>query len=122
MEPEKIIEVVYDYYKLDVSLAKSKDRHGEIIKAKHIAIYFMCCYARLSLENISWYFDYTPPSGHCSVIHARQSVKNRMDTENDYRQEIITIDLTLQNIKSDRSYEELAYQENDFYELITAKS
>ena len=119
MTPEKIIEVVYDFYNADPSDVKAKDQRRETIRNKYTAIYFLCRYTSLTQEAISWLFGHTPPNGHCTVINALKNVENWRGTEKDYNNEITDIDKMFstnrKKLQRQKQVNEEVFQENDWY-------
>ena len=92
-------------------------RKGELIKCKHIAIYFVKQYTNLTLSGIGNYFP--GRSGrfdHASVLHAVNSVKNQYETNRLYRAEIDELVKRLDNMIEDtRDVYIEVFMENDFY-------
>ena len=113
-KPIEIIEVVYRYFDMDISFMHLKNRIGAIIKVKHIAMYFLCRYTPMTLDDIGLYFGYKLPGAHCVVINAKNSVNNQCSYNISYYEDIKRIDEILANMNNEIPKGGF-FQENDFY-------
>lgn len=123
IDPNMIISTVADYYHINLSEIKSRRRKMDLIKYKHISIYFIKQFTELSLTRIGQ--EFPGRNGyldHATVLHAIQSVGNQIDTNKGYKKQVDEIKSkifdeieSIININYKRYYE--VYQENDFYTL-----
>ena len=119
MTAKEIINVVCDYFKVDPGYIATNSRKGDIIKIKHLAIYFVRGYTTQSLTSVGSYFVGTNPAlDHCSVLHAVSQVENQVDTDPRYRKQFNEIDEIIRyknryaNMPDEDVFE---FQGNDFY-------
>ena len=108
---------VANYYQVNEDEVFTICRKGELIKCKHIAIYFVKQYTNLTLSGIGNYFPgRNGRFDHASVLHAVNSVKNQYETNRLYRAEIDDLVKRLDNMIEDaRDVYDEVYMENDFY-------
>ena len=117
MTPEKIIEIVADYFHVDKDMLRVKNRNAEFVKPRHIAMYLCKYNTELSFREIGKSFN----KDHASVIHAIKSVENQIETNRKYREVFDEIELhVIQEEYKEKIYSEIVksevYQENDFYQ------
>ena len=122
---------VANYYKIDILVIYSVRRKSELVKYKHIAIYFINLYLGIKLISeekrifseglshrvIGKEFPGKGKKGcldRCSIIHAVKSVQNQYDTNSAYRMEINEIHARLESLNVHKAEDE-TFQENDFY-------
>lgn len=79
-----IIGQVSDYLQIHVWKIKKKDRKKEIIYARHMSIYLALKFARLTSKAVGKYFG----QDYSTVLHARQSIQDRFDTEASVRDDV----------------------------------
>ena len=117
LTPRTIIQEVADYYKVPTNNIYTVQRKGKFIKYKHICIYFIDRFLRLSLSEIG--LEFPGKNGyldHATVIHAKKSVKNQIDTDKIYRKEIEEIESKIRLYANDKvQVVESDFMENDFY-------
>lgn len=96
MEPPKIdlnyntdivIKSVSDYYNLNESELKKKDRHWHIRTARQVCMYLLKRNTTMSLVAIGKLFK----RDHTTVIHSVQKVKDLLDTEEAFRIELFRL-------------------------------
>ena len=118
MTAKEIIYQVCDYFHVDENFINTTKRDEEIIKVKHIAVYFIKKYTDLTHKGAGRYFvGRNSYYDHASVIHAVNAVNNRYDTDPIYRKQVDEIDMLISGkIASEIYYEHSEiYMENDFY-------
>lgn len=120
---DKIITIVSDYFNIDRYALVINNRNAEIVKARYLAMYFCRYYTENTFRMIGSYFE----KDHATVSYSITAVENRRDTEKAYRHDFDNIKKTIlkeieNNTYSQMRAESTIFQENDFYELITAKS
>lgn len=112
-----ITNEVASYYRVTLDEIYCTRRKGENIKYKHISIYFMKHYLKMSHASIGG--EFPGKNGrldHATVTHALKSIQNQIDTNSIYRKEIDEIGKKLNHMIEDkREVEEEVYMENDVY-------
>jgi chromosomal replication initiator protein len=90
MDPQLIIEIVAQYYKMDVAQLKktTKIRYGELVKTRQITMFFLRKFTKLSQARTGQFYG----KDHATVLHACNQVNNLYDTDKDYRREINEIE------------------------------
>jgi len=118
MTAKEIIYQVCDYFHVDEDFINTTKRNEEIIKVKHLAVYFIKRFTELSHTSTGRLFVGRNSSyDHASVTHAVNAVNNRYDTDQGYRKQVDEIDKLIQG-EIDRYdyYENIeVWGENDFY-------
>lgn len=89
---EHIQKVVCDYYKIPVELIQSKTRKREIVQARQISMYFSKNLTKSSLANIGYHIG---GKDHATVLHACKTVNNMIDTDKNFRNQILEIEKKL---------------------------
>ena len=113
---EKIITIVSDYFNIEKYLLEMSSRDMEIVKARHVAMYFCRYYTELTFRVIGSHFE----RDHATVDHAIKSVRDRIDTEKAYKhdfdeiEKLIRKEIEDQTCSRERS-ESVIFQENDWY-------
>jgi chromosomal replication initiator protein len=80
LEPQVIIAIVADYYKVTPADLMKKTRERNICFVRQVAQYFLKKKTKLSLEKIGEQFVRKgKPFDHTSVIHSVQKVKDLRD-------------------------------------------
>lgn len=99
--PDDILKVVSNYYDLPLDILRSKSRNPKYIKAVHI-IWYLCS------EHTKWYYGdlarMMNRKSHCDITHAKKSVKDQMETNKLYRQEVSAIENRLFKITEVRNF------------------
>lgn len=102
LTPEGIIKVVADYFKQTVQEVISTDQHRDIIKARHISIYFIRDYLKLSLPKTGKCFaGRNKYRDHATCISAIKSVKNQVETDRCYKSDFDKIKTILDSMVGD---------------------
>lgn len=89
-----IVEVICDFYEMtpDVVTNHRRWRKREVIRARHMAIYFACVHTKLTLTEIAEKFNY---KDHSTVIHARNMIIEFLDIND---KEVVKEHAALQSI------------------------
>jgi len=84
-----IIEIVLLYYNIPAAKLYEKTRKPEIVKARYQVIYFVSKYiSKITLERRGEIFDLD----HSTIHHALKTVNNEIETNAEYRLQIIELD------------------------------
>lgn len=75
--PEKIIEIVCDYFNLTHEALKGKCRSKELVHARHVIFYFIRRHTSMTLKSTGQLFN----RDHTTVIHGLENLNDIMDTE-----------------------------------------
>ncbi len=79
---ELIQRVVSDYFSIKEDLIRAKTRKKEIVEARQISMYLAKSLTNSSLKTIGLHFG---GRDHTTVIHACQTIENRMTSEPKFR-------------------------------------
>lgn len=102
LTPEIIIKTVADYFKLSVQEVISTDQHRDLIIARHLSIYFIRDYLKLSLPRIGKNFaGRNKCKDHATCISAIKSVKNQVETDKCYKSDFDKIKTILDSMGGD---------------------
>ena len=115
MKPEKILQIVSDYFEMPKHTMTHRCNRDEVIKAKHIAIYFICRFTTMKSFDIGEMFGYSDRS---AVTHAFKSVSKQRQFSFEYRHDVNEIEKLIE--ESEVVYYD-EFQENDFYTLEETK-
>ncbi len=85
--PETIKKIVANHYGFDISVYEDHSRRGEIIRVKHIAIYFVYgnLKKRLSANTVGRMFGL---KDHCLVFHINKKFAGYIETDRVFAREI----------------------------------
>jgi chromosomal replication initiator protein len=73
---EKIIRLVFDYFKIPLEMVKSKSRKRNLIVTRQFAMYFLKKeFSDLTLQQIAKYFD----KDHSTVVHSIKQIKGLIE-------------------------------------------
>lgn len=86
---DRILFLVNREFRTTTAMLKTKSRKREIVGPRHIAMFFISRYTKLSLESVGSIFGHYD---HSTVIHAKKTVNNLMDTDKRYRERIHMIE------------------------------
>lgn len=86
--PDMIERIICIFYGIAIEQIYSKRRDRDIVTCRHLSMYFIRRYTKMSLKSIGERFG----RDHTTVIHAIGSVVKFMDIEEDYRKEVICIE------------------------------
>lgn len=108
MTAQEIIKIVYDYYKLPLDFIALNSRNKDLIKVKHIAIYF--CRHNILNENEEPIFSLAEIGkvfnlNHCSIIHALKSVRDQASIYKYYKLDLMKLDSIIEDKKNLGDYE-----------------
>ena len=90
---EEIQKIVADYYDIRLADMTSKKRPANIAWPRMVAMFLSRNMTGLSLPSIAEKFV----RNHATVLHAVNSVKAKIDTDEDFRREIGIIEHKLKN-------------------------
>ena len=83
--PQKILNAVCSYYKIDLQELKSKSRIAHIISGRQVAIYFLKKHTPLSLQAIG---DHFGGKNHSTILHSIKEVKNKIKSDENFSKEL----------------------------------
>ena len=87
INPDKIIEIVFNY--LDVPIGHNpKKRQHNLVLARQLSYFFIKKYNKLSLIMIGKLFN----QDHSTVIHSIKTIKNLLDTDKEVRYIFVSIE------------------------------
>lgn len=79
---------VSEFYGIPIDKMKMKTRKRPVVKARQTVMYLARACTKRSLKSIGYYFN---GKDHTTVIHACQTVKDLMDTEPNYKIEVLRL-------------------------------
>jgi chromosomal replication initiator protein len=88
--PEKIQEIVSNYFKVDIKDIQSKSRKKEIVEARHVAMHLTKKYTNCSYTLIGILIG---KRDHASVLHADNAIRTRLSIDKAFR-------ITMSNLES----------------------
>ena len=88
MTIENIQKLVCDYYHVPYERLLTKTRKREVVLARQITMYFAKKFTKQSLKTIG---DHFGGFDHTTVIHSCQSVENLMETDTEYKENLMEI-------------------------------
>jgi len=94
---EHIVNVVVSHYNVRLSDLQSKRRHKSVAEPRQICMYLARRHTRFSLEEIGGYFG---GRDHTTVMHSTRTVKDRMETESEFDQQIQQLEQQVQRAAS----------------------
>ena len=107
-----IIEIVSEYFNINIPVLGMKTREMHVIKARHIAMYLCYKYTNLSLTKTGNVFN----KDHATVMHACKSVLNQMETNLNYAYDVNEL---IQRFKirkvTEKTVFDEVYMQNDFF-------
>jgi chromosomal replication initiator protein len=89
---EQISKATAQYYRIPLADLKSKSRNQEITKARHIAMYLSRRIASSKQQEIGEFFG---GRDHSSVIHAVNTICEKMKTDGSLSKDINSIESSL---------------------------
>lgn len=87
-----IQDAVCKFYNLDTSLLQTASRKREIVQARQISMYLSKAYTEMSLTQIG---SLIGKKNHATVLHACKTVREQMEVDKIFRDEIAEIEKTL---------------------------
>ena len=84
-KPEKILNVVCSFYKIDLQELKSQSRITHIASARQVAIYFLEKHTPLALQAIG---DYLGGKNHSTILHSINKIKNKIKSDENFFKEL----------------------------------
>lgn len=95
VKPTDVIKTVADFYQLKQSAIRGQVRVKSIVKARHIAMYFLKEDLQLPYVEIGRWFS---NRDHTSALHALKKITAEMQKDQELRQEMQTIRIQLEKI------------------------
>jgi chromosomal replication initiator protein len=95
VKPTEVIKTVADFYQLKQSAVRGQVRVKSIVKARHIAMYFLKEDLQLPYMEIGRWFS---NRDHTSALHALKKITAEMQKDHELRQEMQTIRIQLEKI------------------------
>lgn len=91
--PDDIKQVILSYFSISVDQLRDKDRHKEIVYARHFMHYFLKIHGKMYLRQIGEYLG----SDHTTVMHGRDTIKDQLGARglNKYKEDYYRIYLLL---------------------------
>ncbi len=90
---ETIQKLVCEFFDMPYDKLLQKTRKREIVQARQITMYLSKAFTKNSLKTIG---DHFGGRDHTTVIHSCQTVKNLMDTENIFRENVLELQQKIQ--------------------------
>lgn len=90
---ENIQKMVCEYFALPYDKLLVKTRKREVVQARQITMYLAKKFTKSSLKNIGEHFG---GFDHTTVIHSCQTVENLMDTDTEYKENILELQQKVQ--------------------------
>ena len=88
MTIENIQKLVCEYYHVPYERLLTKTRKREVVLARQITMYFAKKFTKQSLKTIG---DHFGGFDHTTVIHSCQTVENLMETDTEYKENLMEI-------------------------------
>lgn len=92
---DAIVEIICEYYCLDIQIVKSKWRKREVTFCRQVCMYFLRQETALSLKAIAKMFS---GRDHTTTIHSLNTVKDLIQTDESIRREVLLLGDRVQNI------------------------
>lgn len=93
----EIAEIVSEHTGIELPVMFRKSRKRELVMARQKCYYLCRKHTNLSLYRIGTSF--TPKQDHATVIHSIKTVKNFMDVDLKFRQEMIILENEVSRLK-----------------------
>lgn len=87
----KILQSVCDFTGVEVKDMRQRSRKGDIVNARHLAMYFMEKYTGMTQVEIGSYFSL----GHSNVSLAIKKINNRAEVDTQYRMFVDSINVNI---------------------------
>lgn len=95
---EYILKIVEKYLQVDSNFVTTQSRRAELVFARQVSMYLIFRYSTCSLERIGAVFN---GKDHATVIHAKKTISNLMDTEKKVKEQIKELEEIIElNIKA----------------------
>ena len=89
--PEKIIDVVCDYFNVTIDELKTKSRKSEYVTARSVAWYIMLKETKITTERAGLIFS----KDHATVLHGNRKVEQRITIYKDFARKVREIERKL---------------------------
>jgi chromosomal replication initiator protein len=97
VKPPEIIKTVANHYRVKQSALRGKKRSKELVRARHVTMYFLRNELRISLEEIGQWFS---GRDHTSVIHAVKKIEQELLNDDELQQDVSAIKMSLMAISN----------------------
>lgn len=87
IKPDQVIAAICDYYGIEQKALFGQRRDRDLVEARHIAIYTIRKHCKKGSEWIGRMFN----RDHTTVLYACQKVKNLMETEVGFKNDVHNI-------------------------------
>jgi len=92
-DPNRILETVCKYYRLDKDMVKSRTRKRQFVKARQIAHYLIAKKnPELTDAEIAWA---TGSFDRCTVIHSKKTIESYIEVGDKYGKDALRINYML---------------------------
>ncbi len=88
-EPERIIEVIAEFFNLTKEDILNEKRTKEVVKVRQIVMYFLRHHLNLSLKEIGKILG---GRDHSTIIHGIEKIENLLEKDQDLREKIVEIE------------------------------
>jgi chromosomal replication initiator protein len=85
---QNIQKMVCEFYEIPYERLMAKTRKREVVQARQITMFLAKKFTKSSLKNIGEHFG---GFDHTTVIHSCQTVENLMDTDTEYKEQLLEI-------------------------------
>lgn len=85
VDGEAILELVSDYYCIDIETMKKKSRKRHIVWPRQVCMYLMAYYTAIPYKGIGEIFG---GKDHTTAMHSRQTVEDLMCSDPDVKEQI----------------------------------
>lgn len=100
LTPSDIMDVVCEHYSVPLSnmYKKTRTRKGYLFP-RQVCIYLIRRHTHMTLKSIGEYFqgDRPTPLDHTTIVHTVKLVKNLMDTDENIKNDLISLRIKLLN-------------------------
>ncbi len=85
---QNIQKMVCEFYNIPYERLMAKTRKREVVQARQITMFLAKKFTKSSLKNIGEHFG---GFDHTTVIHSCQTVENLMDTDTEYKEQVLEV-------------------------------
>lgn len=98
-DPKQTINAILDHYGYTLEKVKEKGRKQEVVTARMVCICALYFEHKWTLKKVGEYFN----RDHTTMVHSIQRIRNLIDTEPDFKEEIKSLSpKTIENIHKKR--------------------
>lgn len=92
-----IMDIVFSYFGISADEKNNKSHKREFAQCRQISMYFAKKFTSCSLATIGFIIG---EKDHATVLHANKTVINLMDTDKNFRHQILEIEAKIMKLKS----------------------